>query len=405
MRRLGFVTVVVSLLVAACGSAVQVVQRTRVAQRARPCSGRVTLAAGQTVDAWRMGAVHFLSAWVGVGVTASEVWCNLPVDHGEEPTLVPQAVRLAVTRNGGGSWSTVGMTPPGATLRKSIGGASEQVVATSSRRLWLLTATGRLVASDTGGATWTQVSLPAPVVQIALTRGPAVGAVVPAARLSGAAVPSGPGGDAARHGPVETADPATAGLDPGPADVGDRRPDRGGLHLGLDAAADPADDHHRWGRELATTAAPTLAPAPLHRPRPDRRRRTRHLVVPLHRRSGGRQQRQGPVPNRRCWRITSAVESIISPQRPGQITLAEPDDLAAGSSSRLWLATFNGLTESGDGGDRWSNVARNEVETYGDSTTIDGLSATLAWLLAPGGAMWRTTDGGHWRQLGPQHLL
>jgi photosystem II stability/assembly factor-like uncharacterized protein len=107
----------------------------------------------------------------------------------------------------------------------------------------------------------------------------------------------------------------------------------------------------------------------------------------------------------RSWRITSAVESIISPQRPGQITLAEPDDLAAGSSSRLWLATFNGLTESGDGGDRWSNVARNEVETYGDSTTIDGLSATLAWLLAPGGAMWRTTDGGHWRQLGPQHLL
>jgi hypothetical protein len=103
----------------------------------------------------------------------------------------------------------------------------------------------------------------------------------------------------------------------------------------------------------------------------------------------------------RTWTIMSAVDSITEPQRRGAIPLTEPDALAAGSSSRLWLALTFGLAESADAGTTWQST--RSVNTQGDAATFNVLSSTQAWLVASGAGMWRTTDGTHWSALGPVH--
>lgn len=409
MRRLGFVTVVVSLLVAACGSAVQVTQRTRVAQRARPCSGRITLAAGQTVDAWRMGAEDFLSPQVGVGATSPLLNCFVRERSGATNEVEqPQTVMLAVSRDGGARWTTIGVPTPGAAAHGVQELSPEQLVATSSDRAWLVTGTGRVLETVTGGTTWTTVQVPVPAVQMALTRH----------RLwvlscAGGMVQSLSCRPALRRMQVSTGAWTRVALPPGPSPTQFLKlavpTDRTALILvpagvrpgSLESTTDGGAHWTRrrypdWQGHPCQNASNVAADGP----------RTWWLLC-LGGAAAGSSDKAllGTTDAGHRWRILSSVDSIIAPTTPGQITLAEPDDLAAGSASRVWLATFFGLTVSGDGGDRWSNVPRDEVETYGDSTTIDDLSATHAWLLAPGGAMWGTTDGVHWRQLGPQHLL
>ncbi len=98
------------------------------------------------------------------------------------------------------------------------------------------------------------------------------------------------------------------------------------------------------------------------------------------------------------WHVVSQVTSLLAAPRAGAMPLQEPDAIAAGSPERLWLATQNDLYESGDGGARWTWV--RGPDPRGTPATFDVLSATEAWLLAPGQGLWRTADGRHWHALG-----
>ncbi|HWE15185.1 MAG TPA: hypothetical protein VG365_16795 [Solirubrobacteraceae bacterium] len=102
----------------------------------------------------------------------------------------------------------------------------------------------------------------------------------------------------------------------------------------------------------------------------------------------------------RSWATVSAV-SLDQRFRPGEIPGEEPSDLAAGSHTMLWLSLTNNLAETNDGGRHWTYVPTRAVDTRGLPTVLDALSASHAWLLALGARLWHTTDGLHWRALGP----
>jgi hypothetical protein len=94
----------------------------------------------------------------------------------------------------------------------------------------------------------------------------------------------------------------------------------------------------------------------------------------------------------RTWRVAAAVTSLVSPGPPGSLPRADAVALAA-SPTRLWLAGPNALVQSGNGGVAWTTAAFNPAGTFG---SFDVLSATTAWLLAPGTGLWTTTDGTTW---------
>jgi Domain of unknown function (DUF4232) len=102
--------------------------------------------------------------------------------------------------------------------------------------------------------------------------------------------------------------------------------------------------------------------------------------------------------NGRTWTTVSQVTSLLTPQSPTStsISRAEPDALAAGSSTRLWLAYQNSLGESADAGTTWHNVPG--INAQGVAASFDVLSSIHAWLTAPGEGLWRTTNGSHWMQ-------
>lgn len=98
----------------------------------------------------------------------------------------------------------------------------------------------------------------------------------------------------------------------------------------------------------------------------------------------------------RTWTTVSQVTSLLTPELPSStsISRAEPDALAAGSPTRLWLAYQNGMGESGDGGRTWANVPG--INPQGVQAAFDVLSSRHAWLAVPGEGLWRTTDGSQW---------
>jgi Protein of unknown function (DUF4232) len=100
--------------------------------------------------------------------------------------------------------------------------------------------------------------------------------------------------------------------------------------------------------------------------------------------------------NGRTWTTVSQVTSLLTPALPNatSISRGEPDTLAAGSSTRLWLAYQNGMGESADAGARWANVPG--INPQGVAANFDVLSGTHAWLAVAGEGLWRTTDGSHW---------
>jgi hypothetical protein len=114
-----------------------------------------------------MGAMHFLSSSVGVGVTAAEFPCYVQVrSGGVEVARQSQKVRLAISRNGGRHWLIVGGTLPVTPAATGAGG--EQVVATSVRDVWALSSNGHVLVTSNGGGAWIVAPLPRPVVQLAV---------------------------------------------------------------------------------------------------------------------------------------------------------------------------------------------------------------------------------------------
>jgi hypothetical protein len=95
------------------------------------------------------------------------------------------------------------------------------------------------------------------------------------------------------------------------------------------------------------------------------------------------------------WRTMSAVTDLTRSTPDWTISRMEPSALAAGSPNRLWAAWQNGFSESEDGGSRWRYLPN--INPQGLPCAFAVLSSTHAWLLAAGTALWRTTDGVHWR--------
>lgn len=402
MARWARLSLVLGLaLLAGCGSgapARRVVPGRPTASGA--CARQDRLSAGVPFAGWHMGAIHFLSAAVGIGVSAAALPCDEPVRGGFEvsPRAVP--VRLAISRDGGRRWLLAGRALPIAPTADPV--VAEQVVASSLTRAWVLTGRGTVLSTGDGGSTWTTQPLPHPVLQLALgegvvwalacpptveflcrpvlerTRGPG-GAWVRVATppltsepdpqlalASGEAIviatgahPDGPGElvsstDGGRHW-VKRQDPSWAG---GPC--------TGSSGLATAGAS-------RWW--LLCLGAPAAGSSTLA------------LL--------------GTADAGRTWKTLSQVTSLASPERPGAIPPALPTSFAAGSPRRLWLADLNLLAESADGGSSWTRA--DDVDPEGASAAFDVLSPARAWLLAAGEGMWATSDGNRWRAISPPH--
>lgn len=82
LKPLWLLALVGCLALAACGSSASVPRRSVVSRTSRDdtapasCVRAARLSPGVAFDSWRMGAVHFLSSTVGVGITATGFPCT-----------------------------------------------------------------------------------------------------------------------------------------------------------------------------------------------------------------------------------------------------------------------------------------------------------------------------------------
>jgi photosystem II stability/assembly factor-like uncharacterized protein len=360
----------------------------------RPCTSPAILAAGEAVPGWRLGAIDFLSAEVGVGLTAARVPCLSRVwAGGIDVGVERQTVLVAVTEDGGRSWLSQGTPLPS----PSSGSLVEQVAASSVQNVWASTGAGRLMATANAGASWTVQPVPGPVAAVAVTRRalwalgcPHRNNVQCAPVLARKTVPNGrwrrlPLPEIASDPyPLLTARPGRVIVVQGePAgNTSDEILTSADGGLNWRAVADPSwmgrpcqvADLASAGREgwwlicLGGAAAGSSTKALLH-----------------------------TTDAGRTWRIASQVKSLTEPWRPGSLGTGEPNAMAAGSPSRLWLCFQNSVAESDDAGRSWTGVPG--VNPQGNPAAFDVLSPTHAWLLATGQGLWRTTDGRRWRAL------
>ena len=323
-------------------------------------------ACGGPVSPDQLGAIHFLSDRVGVGLTVLPRRCG---------------AMLAVSRDGGRHWRTEGTA-------LAIDGPVEQMVATSPRDAWAAVEGGRLMSTTDGGATWTTESPRGSVLALAVS-----GRTVWMLGCLGA-----PDYDCAavllrKTLPDGVWTIASPKLTPNPP------PDlvvaRGRALISETRSLVTVTDR---GRRFTTRPNPTWMGRPCFPAGLAAAGRNSWLLclggaaagssakALLHTTDGGR-----------TWTIASQVTSLTAPPQPGAITREEPDALVAASATRLWLAALNNLFVSSDGGARWSLVRGPNPQ--GDPTSFDVLSPTHAWLLAGGQGLWRTTDGRHWAAL------
>lgn len=363
-----------------------------------PCGRSARLGSGMLVPAWRLGAVRFLSPATGVALTAPRFPCRIRVGsgRGERIEFRAQPVRLAITWDGGRRWvGRAGVIA--ATLQSPI---VERVVAASVRQVWAVSNRGRLVATANGGQTWAVQRLPAPVVDAAYAGGslwaltcPRVTGLacrpvlermalstgqwqpVPVPRLlSGLnprlAVPSP--GVAVLLVPAHANSPAVlASTRDGGRHWATRPAPPGPRHLCTSYAGITTAGHSRWWLLCTGGAAAGSS--------------TKALM---------RTSDAG-----RTWTVVAAVTSLAAPARPGSLPYQDALGIAAGSRSELWITTPNSLAGSTDAGVTWARVPG--VNPQGGFATLDVRSGDMAWVLAPGTGLWRTTDGTTWRPVGP----
>ncbi len=356
-----------------------------------------------------MGAVQFFSASSGVGITAQRFPCYQPIKGGGEVSLQTQTVRLAATHDGGHSWRIAG-TP--VTVGPHSGGVVPgQIVATSPSDVWVVVGLGRLLSTHDGGAHWQMQPLPNPVVQLIAGAGFvwATSCAHVANRFQFACRPElwrtrsalSPWTRVALPRlTAQTAESLQLAISPSGAAivqvVTTSGHPGGELLISHNAAppwskrSEPSWDHNTcdYGAGDMLTAGPP------------------HSFWLLCIGSGAAgSSTKGLLQSSdtgRTWHTIAAVPSLIQRPRPGSLPLEEPSALAAGSATRLWLALTNDLAESNDGGHHWMGVS-GVVNTGGYQTVLDALSASHAWLLAPGAGLWRTTNGRQWTPTGPMN--
>lgn len=357
------------------------------------CLPTVEVGRGQPVAPSSLGNIDFLSASVGLALTAASIPCEVP---GRGWYQQPQAVRLAVSTDGGLHWVTQGEPLPSGKTFSYL-----QFIAVSTSVAWALPNQGSLLFTTDGGTTWTPQVL-SEATQRIVTVGSTLWAlgcpsakdgslscvdpVIQAAPLSGGLWRSVPVPQLSSNvAPLlEATSPSTAVLiaEPTSTPGGLWVTENGGGSwaskplpagpLGLceqypDFTSEPSGD---WWLLCIGGAAAGSSTKALMRSTDD-----------------------GST-----WITISDVPSLVESHPPNSLTAAEPAALAAASPGRLWLATFNSLTQSVDGGVTWNTV--KGVNTEGAWGAFDILSLDQAWFLAPGTGLWGTTDGTTWRALG-----
>ena len=360
------------------------------------CGRPASLPAGAAVQAWRLGAIRFVSADVGVALTAPQVECDVPLGDGRGTNVYFQAqpVRLATTRDGGRDWVTSGTEIP-ATQQSET---PEQVAAVDGARTWVVSDTGRLLATGNAGGTWVAQPVPSPVVAAASAGGwlwalscpPVTGNScrpdVERMRLAGGNWTAMLPGESTsllepKLGVLSATDavvllqgthPALASTTDGgtrwtvrAVPAGPEDMCRGDGDNVLFAAADPRD----WWLLCTGGAAAGSSTKALMR----------------------------SVDGGQTWTVAASIPSLTEPVRPGALPRQDATAIAADSSDVLWIATPNTVWDSTDGGVTWRQALFNEQGAFGQ---FDVQSGTLAWLLAPDAGLWHTTDGTTWRPVG-----
>jgi hypothetical protein len=366
---------------------------------ARRCTAAARLTPGVAFPGWHMGAVQFLSASSGVGITAEDFPCFHQVTGGVEAGSRRQLVRLAVTSDGGRSWRVTGRTLP---IGSVAGGAGvEQVAATSSTDVWALVGRGRLVATHDGGSDWQLQTIPGWIDALTIENG--VVWAVSCPRVAGGGCrpelwrTGSAGGAWTRVAlpriTVQSLEMPQLAIAPDNRDIALYEPTNpsGELLTSRDSGLHwtrrrpPTWEHNSCDIVAALLASP---------------QRTFWLLCIGGAAAGS--STKGLLRSTdagRNWVTVSAITSLQSLPPPDSIPAEEPSALAAGSRTRLWMSLSNGLAESNDGGRHWTSA--RIINPEGWSTTLDVLDADHAWLLAAGAGLWRTTDGIHWHTIGP----
>ena len=357
------------------------------------CGNPASLPAGAAVQAWRLGAIRFVSPDEGLALTAPQIECDVPAGDGggTDVYLQAQPVRLAATSDAGRHWVTSGAKLPAAPQSTAL----EQVAAVDGARTWVVTDTGKLLVTGNAGASWSAQSLPAPVVAAASAGGwlwalscPPVTSNSCRPDIERMKLPAGTWTATHPGLPVSGLEPQLDVLSATAAVIVLQ-----GTHLAL---ASTADGGTRW----TVRAAP---PGPQNMCRGDGGSGLFTAAGPRDwwllctgGAAGGSSTKalMRSVDAGRTWTIAASVPSLTVPVRPGSLARQDAVTIAAGSPEVLWLATPNTVTESTDGGMTWSQSLFNPQGTFGQFSVQ---SSTHAWLLAPDAGLWHTTDGTTWR--------
>jgi photosystem II stability/assembly factor-like uncharacterized protein len=376
------------------GSASAASAPARSTSAAARCRRPASLPAGSAVQAWRLGAIRFVSASKGLALTAPQVECDVPLRHGRGTDVYfrPQPVRLAETSDGGRHWVTSGIELPAAPQSAPL----EQVAAADGSRTWVVSLTGKLLVTGNAGATWTMQPLPSPVLAASSAGGWLWALSCPPVTFNSCRpdvermkLPAGTWTAARPSSSASVLEPqldvlsATAavvvlqGIRPKLASTTD-----GGVKWTVRAAPAGPEDMCHGISPLFTAAGP----------------RNWWLLC-----TGGAAAGSSTKALMRSadagqtWTVAASVRSLSAPIRPGSLSRQDGAVIAAGSAGVLWLATPNTLTESTDAGATWKQSLFNAQGTFGQ---FDVQSRTHAWLLAPNAGLWHTTDGTTWHLVG-----
>jgi hypothetical protein len=316
----------------------------------------------------------------------------------------PEPVRLAVTRDGGQSWQAEGVALP--VRSSSTQPIFEQVVASSTAKVYALVGDGELLGTSNAGSTWALQPVARPVSQLAMRGGTVWALACPTRAAHATAALTGPrfchpvlARASIEGGPwTQVSIPAiTRVLDVHLAVVSNSLQVLEIGHPGGGSGELPytLDSGQRWSpeRDPAWDGYPCLATGAFAAAAPHT-----WWILCLGGAAAGSSTKGllRTTDYGRAWTTVSQVTSLLTPVLPKSpsISRAEPNALAAGSATRLWLAYQNSMGESADGGMTWTDVPG--INPQGVGASFDVVSSTRAWLAVPGEGLWRTSDGSHW---------